>query len=134
MEEDKVEVEVKDSILNSVKKSLGILPEQKEFDIDIIMFINSAIATLTQIGVGSSEGFTVEDENNTYDEWLGETDGDWKNLTKTYLCYKTRLGFDPPQNSTVISLMKENLAELEWRLHVQNDPPDTFESGGEISK
>lgn len=133
MEDEVVSVEIKDSILNSVKKLLGILPEQKEFDVDILININSAIAILTQIGVGSS-GFFVENEEDTYNDWLGDSDENWKNMTKMYLFCKTKLVFDPPQNSSVAESMKATISELEWRLNVQNDPSDTFESGGEISK
>ena len=41
-----------DSILTSVKKSLGITEEYEHFDADILMHINTALMTLTQIGVG----------------------------------------------------------------------------------
>ena len=42
------------SILTSIKKSLGIAAEYTHFDLDIVMHINSVFMTLTQIGVGSS--------------------------------------------------------------------------------
>lgn len=133
MDEEEVVVDLKDSILNSVKKQLGLLPELKDFDDDIIMQINAAIFTLRQIGVGpQDELFTVTDESQTYTDYLGEGNKETPSV-KLYLFYKVRLGFDPPENSTVMKSMQDILAEIQWRLNVQVDPYSTFEQGGEIS-
>ena len=51
-----------ESILTSVKKMLGIAEKYNHFDEDIIMHINSVFMTLTQIGVGPSSGFYIEDD------------------------------------------------------------------------
>lgn len=120
-------MDVTDSILNSVKKLLGYEPEYVEFDPDIIMHINSAIFTLRQIGIGPKYGFTVTSEDDTYADYLG----DWNlevNAVKMYLYYKTRLGFDTPQNSYLIEQIKDQIRELEWRLNIQVDPEDTFDN------
>ena len=45
-----------DSILDTIKKLLGIQPEYTSFDEDIIVGINSAFAALNQIGVVQLEG------------------------------------------------------------------------------
>ena len=133
MDEGFTVVDTRDSILNSVKKQLGILPEMTEFDMDIIMNINSAILTLKQIGVGPQDlPYIVEDENQTYSDFLGENCPEIP-YVKMYLFYKTRISFDPPQSSIVMEAFKENIAELEWRLNVQVDSRATFEQGGEIS-
>ena len=50
-----------DSILNSIKKLLGIAEDYACFDMDITLQINSALSVLTQIGVGPETGFTVAD-------------------------------------------------------------------------
>lgn len=119
-------VDVKNSILNSVKKLLGIQPEYAEFDMDVLMNINAAISTLRQLGVGPQDRlFVVEDETQTYDDYLG-TGNDEIPQVKMYLYYKCRLGFDPPQSSTVLSSIKEMIEEAEWRLNAQVDPIDTF--------
>lgn len=131
---EEIEIDLKDSILNSTKKQLGLLPDQKDFDDEILMHINSAIFHLRQIGVGSQdELFIVNDESQTYADYLGE-DSNEIPAVRMYMYYKTRLGFDPPQSSIVMEATKSILDELEWRLHVQVDPPYTFGEGGEISK
>lgn len=108
-----------DSILNSVKKQLGLI-DVSEFDADIIMHINGAISTLTQLGVGPEEGYVVMDDQNTYEQFLGENHPVISQV-KMYLYYKTKLGFDPPQSSAVIEVLKNMIAEAEWRLNVLCD-------------
>lgn len=41
-----------ESILTSIKKMLGITEEYENFDVDLIMHINSVFMILNQIGVG----------------------------------------------------------------------------------
>lgn len=126
MDEENV-VRIEDSILYSVKKQLGILPEFKEFDPDIIMHINAAISTLRQLGVGPQDSlYVVTDETQTYSDFLGEECAETSQV-KTYLFYKCRFGFDPPQSSVAMEALKTLIAEAEWRLNVQVDPSDTFE-------
>lgn len=107
-----------DSILTSVKKLLGINEECEEFDADILMNINAAIETLRQIGIGPENGFIVYTKDQVYEDYLGE-DKLVVNSVKMYLYYKTRLGFDPPTNSSVLEQLKEAIKETEWRLNVQ---------------
>lgn len=119
-------IPIQDSILNSVKKSLGYLPEYTDFDNDILMQINAAIFTLRQLGVGSSDGFTVTSPEQTYEEFLGEGNKEIPEV-RLYLSMKARLGFDPPASSYVADILKKQIEEAEWRLNVQVDPSDTFE-------
>lgn len=46
-----------DSILNTIKKQLGITEDYTVFDSDLIVHINSVFLTLSQLGVGPDEGF-----------------------------------------------------------------------------
>lgn len=125
--DDENVIGIEDSILNSVKKQLGIFPENKEFDADIIMHINAAISTLRQLGVGPQESlYVVSDEIQTYSDFLGDNCSEIPQV-KTYLGYKCRFGFDPPQNSVAMEALKTLIAEAEWRLNIQVDPSDTFE-------
>ena len=55
-----------ESILNSIKKLLGISEDYDYFDSDIIMHINSVFATLTQLGVGPEKGFSINDESEKW--------------------------------------------------------------------
>lgn len=119
---------VEDSILNSVKKVIGILPDQTEFNVDILIFINSAISILTQLGVGPEEGFTVTDDTTTYEDFLGPNSKE-TNMVKAYLAHHVRMNFDPPQSSIVSQAILASIKELECRLNMQVDPRDTFDKG-----
>lgn len=103
-----------DSILNTIKKLLGIDSEDDSFDIDIIAIINSIIPSLSQMGIGPRNGFIVSSADNTWDEYL-TSDVNLEGV-KTYIFLKTKLIFDPPSSSTVIESFNNTLKELEWRM------------------
>ena len=106
-----------ESILNSIKKLLGITAEYTNFDTDIIIHINSVFMILNQLGVGPSKCFRIEDECTTWDEYITE-DNDL-DAVKTYMYLKVKLLFDPPLSSSVLEANKQLINELEWRLNVQ---------------
>lgn len=108
------------SIFKTIKGLLGPDADYEVFDQDIIVFINTALATLTQIGIGPSEGFRITGETETWADLLG----DYKDLesVKSYIYMKVRLIFDPPANSSVMNAYSEACNELEWRLNVAMDP------------
>ena len=111
-----------DSILTSIKKLLGGIPEEDEnFDVDIIMTINSAFAILNQLGVGPEDGFIVTDSSQTWGEFIGDTK--LLEFVKTYVQLKVRLIFDPPQNSAHIESIKQMISELEFRILSVTDKP-----------
>ena len=106
-----------DSILISIKKMLGMEENYNVFDTDIIIHINTIFMTLNQLGVGPSNGFKIEDNSAIWSEYIDE-DSDLE-AVKTYIYLKVKLLFDPPLSSSVIEVMKQSIAELEWRLNVQ---------------
>ena len=109
-----------DSILTSVKKMLGIPEEYEQFDMDIIMHINSVFMILTQLGVGPEEGFTISNKSDKWSDFIGE--GKLVELVKSYVYLKVRLIFDPPQSSSVIEAINRQISEFEWRINVEVDP------------
>lgn len=110
---------MEESIFKSVKKTLGVAAEDTAFDTDILLCINSALSTLTQLGVGPVEGFSIEGDS---EEWDDLTDGDLRlSAVKTYVYMKTKLMFDPPQNGFLVTSMEKMLTEQEWRLNVTAD-------------
>lgn len=106
------------SILNSIKKLLGLDHDYTVFDPEILIHINSVFSTLTQLGVGPNEGFLVE-EATTWGEFL-EEDPRIANV-KTYVYLRVRLLWDPPTTSFAIDSFKKQCEELEWRLSVTVD-------------
>ena len=105
-----------DSILVSIKKLLGIAADYTHFDPDIIMHINSAFSILTQLGVGPPEGFRIEDDVKTWNDFISDTIR--LDAVKSYVYLKVGLMFDPPTSSAVLSAKERQISELEWRLNV----------------
>ena len=106
-----------DSILTSIKKLLGIAQECTDFDMDLIIHINSVLMILTQLGVGPEKGFTIEDSRDLWADFL-EDDLSKLEAVRTFVYLKVRLIFDPPSNSAVIESINRTISELEWRLNV----------------
>ena len=114
-----------ESILTSIKKLLGITEEDDSFDFDIIMLINSAFVTLQQLGVGPSEGFSIEDDTATWSDFM--PDDKAVNTARQYIWLKVKMVFDPPTSSFVMDAIKHEIAENEWRLMVHADLKPTEE-------
>lgn len=114
-----------DSILTSIKKLLGIAEDYEHFDQDLIIHINSVLSILTQLGVGPSEGFSIEDENATWNDFIPED----KRLSsiRSYVYMKVKLLFDPPLSSSVMESMNRMINEFEWRLNVAAEPTQSNE-------
>jgi len=108
-----------DSILNSVKKMLGIDAMDTAFDTDLIIHINSSLSILHHLGVGST-AFHITGSSETWTQLLnGKTDID---LVKTYVFAKARKIFDPPTASAVMNALNETINECEWRINAIVDP------------
>ena len=105
-----------ESILTSIKKLLGIAEEYTQFDNDIIMHINSVFTTLTQLGVGPSEGFYIEDKGAYWSDFIEDLSK--LQAVKTYMYLKVRLLFDPSSlGSATLASYERQIQELEWRLN-----------------
>ena len=104
-----------ESILTSVKKLLGIAEEYEQFDTDIIMHINSVFMILRQLGVGPSEGFSINDKNSKWTDFLD--DDITLESVKSYVYLKVRLLFDPPTSGVVMEATNRMISELEWRIN-----------------
>lgn len=105
-----------DSILNSVKKILGIDPSYTAFDPEIVIMINSVFATLSELGIGPASGYEIEDENSIWIEFLDNKVR--LNAVKTYIYLRVRIMFDPPTSSFALEALKEQVREHEWRLSI----------------
>lgn len=109
-----------ESILDSVKKMLGIDPDYTAFDTDIIMFTNAVFNILMQMGVGPKTGFSISDNNSKWGDYIEDTSK--LEMIKPYIYMKVRIMFDPPQGGSLLEAYNKQISELEWRLNVQVDP------------
>ena len=108
-----------ESILASIKQLLGIKEEYEYYDEQIIMHINSVFFILTQLGVGPSEGFSIEDKFATWNDFLPNEQN--IEAVKSYMHLKVKLLFDPPMSSAVLESINRLISELEFRLNVATE-------------
>ena len=108
-----------DSVLNTIKKLLGIDADDDSFDSDICIGINSAILTLSQLGLEGKEGFIVTSDEQEWSDYLN--DNKILPMVQQYIHLKTKMSFDPPQNSIVGENLKQIITELEWRIRMVSE-------------
>ena len=108
-----------DSVLNTIKKLLGIDADDDSFDSDICIGINSAILTLSQLGLEGKEGFIVTSDEQEWSDYLN--DNKLLPMVQQYIHLKTKMSFDPPQNSIVGEKLKQIITELEWRIRMVSE-------------
>ena len=114
-----------ESILNTIKKLLGLDVAYTPFDPDILVLINSALMSLHQLGVGPKDGFVVKDYTARWSDLLIN---DVKlEAAKNYIYLKVRVTFDPPTSGSVLEAYKQQINELEWRLNVQAESVEKFD-------
>ena len=105
-----------DSILESIKKLLGIPKEYEAFDVDIIMHINTAFAILNQLGLGPESGYGIEGYAESWDDYMTSYN---MSMIKSFIYLNVRLAFDPPTSAALIDSMRRTLDELTWRLELE---------------
>lgn len=107
------------SILTSVKKTLGLDESYTAFDEDILMHINSTFGTLNQLGIGPEFGFAIEDADATWDAFIG-TDPRL-NSVKTYVCLCVRILWDRIEPGYLLEALKQQKLEYEVRLNMYRE-------------
>lgn len=110
-----------ESILLTIRKLIGGDEEYSASDpfvFNLIIAINSALATLNQFKVGV-DGFTISDDSATWADFLGETEsanGVTLNEAKSFVYLRVRKEFDPPTSSVLMQAINEQIDEIGWRL------------------
>lgn len=116
-----------ESILETIKKMLGMEAEYTHFDTDVKVNINTALMTLTQLGVGPTKGFYITSEADKWEDIItGEFDLEG---IKSYIYLRVRLLFDPPTSAFVLNSMENQIKELEWRIRVNSEEASDIEEG-----
>lgn len=108
-----------DNILASIKERIGIAEGDDSFDTDVIDLINSAFADLNDIGVGPSEGFSIINNSDIWDDFV--EDVPVLSSVKDFVYLTVKLTFDPPTQAALLTSMENRLKKLEWRLNVKCD-------------
>lgn len=106
-----------DSILNTIKKMLGIDAAYDAFDTDILWDINSVFLTLNELGVGPEKVYSISGVDETWLDFLGDQSSNLQAVA-SYIYLRVRLLFDPPTSSFVVDAIQKQIAELDFRLNV----------------
>ena len=117
---------VTESILDSIKIMLGNSVDDTNFDAELIIFINGALSTINKLGVGLI-GYKISNNSNTWDEFLGDRTDLEEVKTNVYL--RVRLAFDPPQNSFLVTSIKEQIMESTWYIELYHKEDTTVGKG-----
>lgn len=112
--------DIYESILDSIKKMIGVDKDYGAFDVDLIIAINGVFTILNQLGVGPKKEFSITGPDETWLDFFGVTDA--INLVKPYMYLKVKLIFDPPSTGVLHEAMERQISEFEWRLAIQADP------------
>lgn len=104
------------SIFATIKKMLGV--SDSEFDVDILVAINSTLGKLAQLGVGPKTGLVISGETEVWTDLVADGDPRFS-MVQLYVYHNAKLIFDPPTNSSVLTAMKETVRELECRIQYE---------------
>ena len=118
-----VNISNNDSILTSIKKLMGLTEEYDAFDQDILIFINSVLFELEQIGVKAKDGFSLSDKTAVWSDY--SDDDRLLNVLKPYIYMKTKITFDPPTSSGALDSMNRIIDRFEWRINLYTDTGGT---------
>lgn len=117
--------DIYESILDSIKKVIGVDKDYGAFDVDLIIAINGVFTILNQLGVGPEKEFSITGPDETWLDFFGTTDA--ISLVKPYMYLKVKLIFDPPGTGVLHEAMERQISEFEWRLSIQADPASKSE-------
>ena len=106
-----------DSVLDSVKKMLGVDLVDDSFDMELIIFINDVFSKLNQLAVGPTTTYVIDDRLDKWTDFL--LDRADLNMVRTYMYLQVRITFDPPTNPSLLENVMKRIQEYEWRLNVQ---------------
>lgn len=103
-----------ESIMDSIKETIGIHADNHDFDPNLIIAINAVLFIIYQEGL-SDEAYKITDNTTKWsDILLHEKSIDLSTLI-TWAGLKTKMIFDPPTSSAISTAIKEAINELEWR-------------------
>ena len=105
-----------ENILQSVKRINNVAKDDKSFDQELIMYINSALMTIMQEWHGMDHSFVVEDGTEEWSDLLGDNT-DFEGV-KQLVGLKVKLMFDPPTNSSVMQAINDQIKEQTRRLTI----------------
>lgn len=100
------------TILTDIKKPLGIDINNLGFDQELLLFINSARASLVQLGVSDLEEIVIIDTT----AWPAFQSLELQDTVKHYILIKVKQAFDPVANAAIGSALESQTEVLAGRI------------------
>lgn len=123
-------MDVNESVLNTIKKCLDIDPDNKDFDIDILLHINSVLTIMKRLGIIPKTSKRISDDSVTWSQFIPDDSLDVEDI-KDYIFLRVKLIFDPPQNQKHTDVLIDAYKEIEFGLMTQNEIKDGGEEDGD---
>lgn len=116
---------MEETILVTCKRNMsGITPDNHDFDQEILDHINTYLSVLNGLGIGV-ESFTATAES-TWSDFLGD-DVSYYQMAKTFIPNKIKYWWDPPTVGAAVNAIQESNKELEFRLMMKRECPESFD-------
>lgn len=112
------------SILKDIRTLVVGDPESIEFDPELMIYINAALARLARLGIGQ-KGFVLNNDIINWSEFMD--DPDRFEDVKQYVYMKVKMVFDPPTSSAVLASYEKMIQEAEWELCSEAEVGDEIE-------
>lgn len=111
-----------ESIVGTMLKSFGFDEDNAEYDsnqiVDTLLpFINMAIGALSQICSSLSPVYVTDSSTTWNDLYSGDND-EIMTLIVADIVFRTKLLWDAPDSSYVLSAYEKRIDELDWRLSI----------------
>jgi hypothetical protein len=106
---------LQNSILETIKKPLNVSADDTTFDDDIVLFVNSELATLRQLGVDGLTSLMITGSSETWGDLFGE-ETEKLQMIKNLIYAGARIKFDPPDSVPTLNALKDIRTELSWRI------------------
>lgn len=110
---------INDSILKTIRTMIAPAEDYTYFDTDLIIHINTCMSILHELGL---KEFKITGETETWSDYLGNRI-DLEHV-KSYIYFKIKTMFDPPQSSFVLDSYKKEADKLEWYINAVVDPSE----------
>ena len=123
-------MDVNESVLNTIKKCLDIDPDNKDFDMDIFLHINSVLTIMKRLGIIPKTSRRISDDSVTWSQLIPDDSLDVEDI-KDYIFLRVKLIFDPPQNQKHTDVLIDAYKEIEFGLMTQNEIKDGGEEDGD---
>jgi len=108
------------TILKATKELLGIPTDVTDFDTQLVVFINTTLLTLSELGFGT-EPYQITNVSGSLEDYLPD-DEIIRGVVQTYIWMKVRIMFDPPTSAFLLSALQTVISEYEFRLQVYEPP------------